>query len=593
VAVDAAFERVSACIAEMRDAITRTRMQRIDNLFGALPRMVRDLSAELGKQVVLEIDGGDVELDREMIEMIRDPLTHIVRNAIDHGIEPVNDRVAAGKAPLGTLRVAARQSGNQILIEVADDGRGIDGDRLLKKAIAGGLVSRERGERLSAAQRTALIFEPGLSTAQEVTSISGRGVGMDVVRANIERIGGVIDVESKPGQGLRLTLRVPLTLTIIPALTVSVAGQNYAIPRSAIEEIVRNRAGSVRVELLGGTRVASIRDKRLPLLSLPEILGAAGAGDPGEESMIVLKPAGGAVYALAVDAVHDHEELVVKPAAPLVMATGLYAGTTLADDGSPILLLDPSGVATSAGVALELSEIDKLAAKPAKPEARRDEIPALLFRTLGGAKRAIRLAVVERIEDGPAEAIKLSAGRLRVVIGEAILPLAGCGEVPPDRSVRILRLTDGVNEIAYGFGEVIDIVSLGSDLQAAPSPGEVSGVTLIGGEQIELVDSYWLFERYADFQPAGDKPVCAIPSGDPWMENILRPIVESAGYSVCADPAAADIVIARAEDDVTATEVIRIRSSLDLAHENDDSIYRYDRAALLSALSRRTAKGRS
>ena len=593
VAVDAAFERVSACIAEMRDAITRTRMQRIDNLFAALPRMVRDLSAELGKQVVLEVDGGDVELDREMIEMIRDPLTHIVRNAIDHGIEPADKRAAAGKPPLGTLRVAARQSGNQILIEVADDGRGVDGDKLLRKALASGVVSRERGDRLSAAQRTALIFEAGLSTAQEVTAISGRGVGMDVVRANIERIGGIVDVESKPGQGLRLTLRVPLTLTIIPALTVSVAGQNYAIPRSAIEEIVRNRGGSVRIESLGGTRVASIRDKRLPLLSLPAILGAPSAGDSGEESMIVLKPAGGEVYALAVDAVHDHEELVVKPAAPLVMATGLYAGTTLADDGSPILLLDPSGVATSAGLALEIADIDKLAARPATVESGRDKTPALLFRTLEGTKRAIRLAVVERIEDVAAEAIQRSAGRLRVVVGEAILPLAGCGDIPGSRNVRILRLTDGINEIAYAFGEVIDIVDIGFDFQASASPGEVSGVTLIGAEQVELVDSYWLFETYSETAPAAVRPTCAIPSGDPWMENILRPIVEAAGYCVTADPACADVVIVRAEDEVVAGDVIRIRSSLDLAHENDDSIYRYDRAGLLSALNRRASKGRS
>jgi two-component system, chemotaxis family, sensor kinase CheA len=198
-AVEAAFDRVSACIAEMRDAITRTRMQRIDNLFASLPRMVRDLSAELRKQVALAVDGGDVELDREMIEMIRDPLTHIIRNAIDHGIEAPEDRRKAKKAEAGTLRVCARQSGNQILIEVSDDGRGLDGDKLVRKAVANGVMTPEQAERLSPAQRCALIFEAGLSTAAEVTAISGRGVGMDVVRANVERIGGVVDVDSKPG----------------------------------------------------------------------------------------------------------------------------------------------------------------------------------------------------------------------------------------------------------------------------------------------------------------------------------------------------------------------------------------------------------
>ncbi len=210
VAVEAAFERVSACIAEIRDGITRTRMQRIDSLFSGLPRLVRDLAAELGKQVRLEADGGDVELDREMIEMIRDPLTHIVRNAIDHGIETPDDRAAAGKKAAGCLKVSARQAGNQILIEVADDGRGIDGEALVRKARAAGLISAEQAERLTSSQKTALVFTPSLSTAEEVTAISGRGVGMDVVRANIERIGGVVDVDSRPNQGVRLCIRVPL-----------------------------------------------------------------------------------------------------------------------------------------------------------------------------------------------------------------------------------------------------------------------------------------------------------------------------------------------------------------------------------------------
>src|SRR3546814_762686 len=359
----------------MRDAITRTRMQRIDNLFVSLPRMVRDLAAELDKQVTLEVDGGDVELDREMVEMIRDPLTHIVRNAVDHGIEPSDERVNAGKPLTGSLRVSARQSGNQILIEIVDDGRGIDGERLVRKAVGAGVISSEQGERLSNAQRIALIFQAGLSTAQEVTAISGRGVGMDVVRANIERIGGVVDIESKLGQGVRLTLRVPLTLTIIPALTVSVGGHNYAIPRSAIEEIVRSKNNSVKIESVGGARIAGIRDKRIPLVSLGDILGVEEGSEMADQSMIVLKPAGGDVYALAVDLVHDHEELVVKPAAPVVMATGLYAGTTLADDGSPILLLDPSGIAASAGVVLDQNEIDKLTAKPVTERATDDETP--------------------------------------------------------------------------------------------------------------------------------------------------------------------------------------------------------------------------
>src|SRR5690348_4549642 len=227
VAVDGAFERLSAIIADMRDAITRTRMQRIENLFVGLPRMVRDLSAELGKQVLVDIEGGDVELDREMIEMIRDPLTHIIRNAVDHGIEKPAERLKAGKREIGILYVSARQSGNQILIDIHDDGRGIDGKKLVAKALDVGLIEMDEASKLSLREQLALIFEAGLSTAKEVTSISGRGVGMDVVRSNVERIGGIVEVDSKFGEGTRMTLRVPLTLTIIPALTVSKIGRAH------------------------------------------------------------------------------------------------------------------------------------------------------------------------------------------------------------------------------------------------------------------------------------------------------------------------------------------------------------------------------
>src|SRR5438552_523867 len=379
VPVDGAFERLSSIIAEMRDAITRTRMQRIENLFVGLPRMVRDLSAELGKQVLVDIEGGDVELDREMIEMIRDPLTHIIRNAVDHGIEKPAERLEAGKREIGVLAVSARQSGNQILIDIHDDGRGIDGKRLVEKAVANGVITKEDAAQLSPRDQLALIFEAGLSTAKEVTAISGRGVGMDVVRSNVERIGGVVEVDSKPGVGTRMTLRVPLTLTIIPALTVSIGSQHFAIPRSAIEEIVRANGESVTLEHLGGAGVATIRGRRVPEVSLAEILGLESQVAKKDRTLIVLRPAGADVYALSVDRIHDHEELVVKPAAPAVMATGLYAGTTLADDGSPILLFDPAGLAEVGGVKLEQQErAARIAEGPAAATVSK-ATPVLLF----------------------------------------------------------------------------------------------------------------------------------------------------------------------------------------------------------------------
>jgi two-component system chemotaxis sensor kinase CheA len=588
--VAACFDRVSGCIGDLRDAVTRTRMQRIDQLFSALPRMVRDLCAETGKQVVLTIDGGDVELDREMIEMIRDPLTHIVRNAIDHGIEPPEARRAAGKPDGGSLAVRACQAGNQILIDIADDGRGIDGERLVARALATGTLTAERAARLTPSQKIALIFEPGLSTAAEVTSLSGRGVGMDVVRANVERIGGLVDVDSRPGEGVTLTLRVPLTLTIIPALTVGAAGQSFALPRSAIEEIVRVKGGAARIERLGGARVVTLRGRRLPLVSLAELIGGEGAAEEAQ-SLVVLRPAGGGTFALAVDAVHDHEELVVKPAAPLVMAAGLYAGTTIADDGRPVLLLDPPGLAGRARVAPTAEEVEDergTAAEAARLQSW------LLCRTLSGVRRLVPVTAVERIEDVPAEAVAVTAGRLHVTVGESILPLEGCTEVP-DHPLRLLRLTDGVSEIAYAVAEVADIVSLAPEIVPAAGPGEALGVCRIGDEQAELIDLHWLFARHA--RPASgtaEAPLCVLPEGDPFMDTILRPLVESAGYRVVspadAEAAKAAIFIVRAEEKArpapSGARLLRLRAAVEPKGRRDDSIHRYDRAALLAALAR-------
>jgi two-component system chemotaxis sensor kinase CheA len=587
---EAAFGRVSATIAEIRDSITRTRMQRIDNLFAPLPRMVRDLCAATGKKVALETDGGDVELDREMIEMIRDPLSHIVRNAIDHGIEEAETRREAGKREAGTLKVLARQSGNQILIEVADDGRGIDGDKLTARAVAAGLLSAAQAASLSPARRTALIFEPGLSTAAEVTAISGRGVGMDVVRANIERIGGLVEVDSRAGEGVRLTLRVPMTLTIIPALTVAAAGQSFAIPRSAIEEIVRLKGGAARIERVGDVGIATIRGRRVPLIHLAEMLGAEARPAGGDDSLILLKTAVGAAYALAVEQVHDHEELVVKPAAPAVIATGLYAGTTLADDGKPVLLLDPAGIGRQGGVLLDRVEAE---AAPAEPAARCDETPHLLFRSLAGVARAVPLAAVERIEEVAAARVHLRAGRLHVSLGEDILPLQGCTERPAGERVRMLRLTDGVARIAYAIGEVADIVPVGPMRAAAAGPGEVRGVAMVAGEQVELLDLYWLFGGHAA-APLEGRPVCVIPATDRWMNTILRPIIEGAGYRVChpgeAGADGAEIAIVGDGDDeplpAAPSRILRIRSDPHAATKADGGIHRYDRAALLAALAR-------
>ena len=387
-----------------------------------------------------------------------------------------------------------------------------------------------------------------------------------------------------------MTLRVPLTLTIIPALTLSIAGQHFAIPRSAIEEIVRSNGESVTLEHLGGAGVATIRGRRVPEVSLSEILGIESEVDEKDRTLIVLRPAGADLYALSVDRIHDHEELVVKPAAPAVMATGLYAGTTLADDGSPILLFDPAGLAQVGGVKLEtLERATRIAEGPAATASKSTAV--LLFRALDGSRRALRLAVVDRIEEVPVSAVKDAAGQLRVQVGEVILPLAGAtGSDFGEGKVRLFRLNDGAHEIGYAFAEVIDFATIDGEVIHAERPGEINGVSLINGEPAELVDPHWLFATHVGASArALEQLVCRLPSDDPWMQNMLRPIVEAAGYQVVGDEheGDADLVIAAQGADVSedsAGKTIWLRTEPDASGKKDESIYRYDRAGLLMAL---------
>jgi len=589
--VDAAFEQLSTTVAELRDAISRTRMQRLDQLFAALPRMVRDLAAELGRDVVLEMDGGEVELDREMIEAIRDPLTHIIRNAIDHGIEPPARRRAAGKPTAGTLRIGARQSGNQIVIEASDDGAGIDADRIAARAVECGLIPAAQATMLSAERKLDLIFQPGLSTARAVTEVSGRGVGMDVVRANLERIGGVVEVHSVVGVGTRLTLRVPLTLTIMPALTVTIAGQRFAIPRVAIEEIVRVGRGG-RIETIGGGTAAVVRGRRMPFVDGSAVLGGA---DGGDADILVVLRLGGGTFALAVTTAHDHEELVVKAAAPMVMATGLYAGTTLPDSGRPMLLLDPAGIAAAAGIS-ELTDDalpaigDAAAAVPL--------VPTLLFRDLDGVDRAVRVSIVERIEDVAADSVRLAAGQARIEIGGRLLPLLAAAPLPSRGRLRLLRLGDGSTSLAYAIDYVLDIVPLGPPAGAVGEPGPIAGVLLVEGRQVEMLDAHWHFAEGARFATGDARAPLCLLGGPPegWTRDILAPLVEAAGYRVAFadDPLdetpALQIAPSAGPVTPTAAPLVRLRADPLAGDDNGDSIYRYDRAAILAALRRHHAR---
>ena len=595
----ASFDRLSDSIAGMRQSVSQMRMQRIDKLFAPLPRIVRDLAKDLGKKIRFATSGGEVELDREMMENIRDPLIHIVRNAIDHGIEGLDGRVAAGKDVTATISVSARQSGNQIEIEVRDDGRGLSPDALVQKAISARVISAADARALTPREKLDLIFRPGFSTAAKVTAISGRGVGMDIVKANVEKIGGVVDLRNDEGRGLSVVLRVPMTLTIISGLMVRAAGQYFAIPRGSVREILLETSDSVRIERLGGGEIVTVRGEQFPLLRLETILGRNRdhRDDIDDRALVLVRPGQGQSYALSVAAIHDHEELVIKPAAPMIMATGLYAGTTLPDNGRPVLLLDVQGILAAA--AIDASEagrqMDQAVEAEAAAAAERNAAQLLLFRDIGGRTRGVRLSVIERVEEVPALALFESGGQIQAQIGDDIFAVHAA-TLPADHgTLKLLRLHDGQMVLCYPIDTVIDIVRLPELVQPAATPGLVAGIVIVGGEPVELIDPFWLMEQYSGGMtaPTGRAPLCRIADDhDGWGDNFLAPILQSAGYRIASGHGgeAADVLLSLSPDGAGAGEggvpVIRLRSSVAASGPADDTVYRYDRGALLEALRR-------
>jgi len=583
--VEASLDRLSLTLAEMRDTVTRTRMQKIEALFSAMPRLVRDTATELGKQVHLAIDGADVELDREMIELMRDPLVHIIRNAVDHGIEAPDRRRALNKPAAGRLAISARQSGNQILVEIADDGAGIDLARLLAKAAAQKLHDPAELARMSEAERLDLVFHPGLSSRDSVNAVSGRGVGMDVVRNNIEQIGGRIALRNRPGEGLTIAIHVPLTLSIISTIVVGVGDQRFAVARQSIDEIVRTSGAGIRIDRVGDAALATVRDRRLPLVALGQLLGLTDA--PPQVLAIVATRDGD--YALGLDAVLDTEELVVKPAAPAVMATGVYAGQTLPDSGLPMLLLDGSGIAAVAGL--------RFAAPAVGDEEQAGAVdagvPALLFDDLDGQRRAVALAAIDRVEQVRHEAVRRTGGQLRLSCGETIVPLHAVAPVEDCDGITVLRLTDGAAELAYAVVEPIDIVTLPTRLAPPAAPGLIAGVAMLGGEQVEVIDPYQLFATLAAPATAA-RPLCLL-QGDAggWMDTFLRPAIEASGYACVSrlapgESAAVALAMEGAGDPDPAAvgaPVVRLRTQPAARGPADDSVYRYDRVALIAAMN--------
>jgi two-component system chemotaxis sensor kinase CheA len=492
-------QRLNLITTELQEGMMKTRMQQIGTVWGKFPRIVRDIAHNLGKQVRLDTFGSETELDRTIIEAIRDPLTHIVRNSIDHGIETPEKRVAAGKPAEGTLMMRAFHEGGQVNIEIVDDGGGIAIDKVRARALERGLIKADEAARMTERELTNLIFAPGFSTAEKVTDVSGRGVGMDVVRTNIEKIGGSVDVQSTRGQGTTLKIKIPLTLAIIPALVIRAGGQRFAIPQVNLLELVRLDGAAARdaLEHIYDAPVFRLRGNLLPLLFLRRELALGEAAQSGNTALnIVVLQADSRQFGLVVDGVCDTEEIVVKPLSKQLKSIPVYAGATIMGDGLVALILDVFGLAQRAQVVAENRTSATKSGFDAAAE-RRDVRQLLVFSAAGRDRLALPLDAAARLEEFAPDLVERSGSREAVQYRGRILPLVRLSRLLPGASASAKPATDALQVIVYQqadrsvglvVDEIRDIVEDEVDIQAGSAGPGILGSAVIQGRITDLVD---------------------------------------------------------------------------------------------------------
>jgi two-component system chemotaxis sensor kinase CheA len=539
------LQRLSNVTAELQDGVMRTRMQPIGNAWQKLPRIVRDLSAELGKDIELEMHGADTELDRQVLERIKDPLTHMVRNSADHGLETRPERIAAGKTEKGTIRLNAYHEGGHIIISVADDGRGLDIRRIKDKALASGLVTEAELGKMSEAQIQKFIFTPGFSTAQKITSVSGRGVGMDVVRSNIDQIGGSIDVHSVQGRGLSFTIKIPLTLAIISALIVESGGERFAIPQLSVVELVRVHARSEhRIERIKNAAVLRLRSKLLPLVRLSSLLQLDGDAAIPDKGFIVVTHVGAQTFGVVVDAVFHTEEIVVKPMSTKLRHIGMFSGNTILGDGSVIMIIDPNGVSQAIGHAVTTSAEARGGADSEGRDAAGSTLSLLIFRAGTPQPKAVPLSLVTRLEEIDSRTIELSSGRHMVQYRGQLMPLVRMSEevqFKREGAQPLLVFSDGNRSMGLVVDEIIDIVEDRLDIQVGSDRAGVLGSGVVRGHATEIIDvGHFLPLAYADWflgrnvrVPERERRLLLVDDSA-FFRNMLSPVLKAAGYEVTA-----------------------------------------------------------
>jgi len=533
-------------------------MQPIGNAWAKLPRIVRDLALELDKKIDLEMRGADTELDRQVLELIKDPLTHMVRNSGDHGIETPAVRAAAGKPEAGKIILNAFHEGGHIIVEISDDGAGLSVKKLGAKAVENGLTTEAQLENMSDQQILQFIFKPGFSTAEKVTSVSGRGVGMDVVRTNVDKIGGTIDIKSQEGKGTTVTVKIPLTLAIVSALIVACGNERFAIPQLSVVELVGVSGDTAnKIETLNQTPVLRLRNRLLPLVNLREILGLqvvvehdtdasdglAHDADAGN-SFIVVTQVGAHTFGIVVDKVFDTEEIVVKPVAPILRDINVFSGNTILGDGSVIMILDPNGIAQAAGE-LAVPESDTQDREASQETWDDEQVALLVFKAGGPEPKAVPLALIARLEEIDVDTIESSEGESVVQYRGNLMPLVklnGDYEAKTEGRQPVLVFSDHERTMGLIVDEIVDIVEEKLNIELASTAPGLIGTAVVAGRATEVVDaSHYLDKAFGDwfktnstgaYGTKDSRQSVLLVDDSSFFRNLLSPVLSTAGYEV-------------------------------------------------------------
>lgn len=558
-AIEASAHRLHLVTSEMQAAVAQTRMQPVGSLFAKFPRVVRDLARDLGKKAQLEISGGEVEIDKTILEGLSDPLTHMIRNAVDHGLEDSAGRRAAGKPESGRVELRASHQAGQVVVEIVDDGRGLDGDKVAASMVRKGMLTNEQVARLNEMEKRMLIFLPGVSTAEKLSDVSGRGVGMDVVKTNLDRLGGKIEIESIVGHGTVFRIKLPLTLAIIPSLLVSAGGQKFAIPQNVVAELIRvpAREAAQRIEWTGGRPVLLLREQLVPLVSLSQLLHGAALPGSGNAWCIVILDTGTQVFGLVVDALHDNVEIVVKPLGRHLKGLRDYAGATILGDGRVALILDAMGLLQRAGLTGESDTSDRLRQESSTNSGLSRSW--LLFENAPGEACAVPVEQVRRIERVQPEAIAYVGGRRIWQTATGILPIvtladrAAVGSIGSEQQWVVIVFEHNGRTQGLLAAEPLNLLEseLTLDRETLRQPG-ISGSLLIDGRTTLCVDlpevvgegpagmDYSMAPAPAELLPQGqdaavDQLILVAEDSD-FFRSQIRQLIEGVGYRTLGAP---------------------------------------------------------